>query len=96
MEDNQTLANVQVSSRDILKIRLKKIHRTQIWLSKSSQLNVNPAYVSLFFTSNAYPELEERIERIIAREEIKIAERIRARSVQENKRTQRTKKAKSI
>lgn len=84
MENNETAINTQVTSRDLLKIRLKKIHRTQTWLSKPKQLGINPAYVSLFFTQNAYPELEERIERIIAREEAKIAERIQARSVQEN------------
>ena len=84
MENNKTSDNLQISSRDLLQIRLKKIHRTQLWLSKPGRLDVNPAYVSLFFTSNAYDELEERIDRIIKREEEKIAGRIAARSIQKD------------
>lgn len=84
MENNETSNNTQVSSRDLLKIRLKRIHRTQTWLSKPSRLDVNPAKVSMFFTTNAHPELEESINRIITKEEMKIAERNRVKSVQEN------------
>jgi hypothetical protein len=82
MEDNQTTENIQISSRDFLKIRLKKIHRTQTWLSK--RLDVNGAYVSLFFTDNAYPELEPKIEKIISREEQKIIDRMKVNGNKKN------------
>jgi hypothetical protein len=82
MENNENLVNTQVTPRDLLKLRLKKIHRTQTWLSK--RLDVNGAYVSLFFTDNAYPELEPKIEKIISREEQKIIARNEAKLIQKN------------
>ena len=75
MENNQTLNETQVvlSNREIQRIRLKKTHRTQTWLAR--QLGVIDSYVSIYFTQNAYPYLEEKIETIIYREEKKIQER---------------------
>jgi hypothetical protein len=74
MENNETQNNFQMQTRDFQLMRLKKIHRTQTWLAK--QLNVNIAYISLYFNGIAYSELEERIEKRIAREERIIKERI--------------------
>lgn len=74
MENNQTQNNFQPNVRDIQLMRLKKIHRTQTWLSK--QINENPAYVSQYFSGVGHFDLEEKIERRISREERIIKERI--------------------
>lgn len=73
MENNESPNNLQVETKDLLYIRLKKIHRTQTWLSK--QLGVNQSYISQFFAGLGYADLEERIEKRIAREERVIKER---------------------
>lgn len=74
MENNQTQNNFQPNVRDLQLLRLKKIHRTQTWLSK--QINENSAYVSQYFSGVGHFDLEDKIERRISREERIIKERI--------------------
>lgn len=75
MENNETNLNLQPTKRELLFLRLKKIHRTQTWLSK--EINENSAYVSMFFSGLGYAHLEDKIEKRIIKEELKIQGRIK-------------------
>lgn len=67
MEITKERNDFQLSQREIQLIRLKKIRKTQGWLAK--ELGLNDATVSLYFKQQAFPELTDRVEKRITREE---------------------------
>jgi len=67
MENTATLVNIQVTKRELLQFRLRKIKRSTSWLA--TEIGSNQAYVSQYLNHGYYPQLEEKIISAIEKEE---------------------------
>lgn len=63
------MPNVELDTREHQRFRLRKLNMNQIQLA--NKLRITTTEMSLYFSQNAYPELEKRVESLIQRIENK-------------------------